>query len=921
MDGRLIRALAALAAALLLLGAPLEAPAQTIPSSTFSALPGSAAPGTLRWVTDGACTPIPGTPEIGGGIHFDLVAYDATDLRWEFISRAPAGTTETDLPTFLTGSRISYDNATSGAAADDVQEALDELFAGGGGGGGGGGSTDLAAVAGPTSIAVSSSTGTDIVLVGASQSLAGLLTATDKLGIDLAAATIRYANPATVGTTTAGIQEAINSCGAGVGGGSVSRGCFVQTACDSGTAGRTITSTIVVGGDTLATAKSGVVINGCGPGYQNSLGQQTGGTALVWGGAAGANMIEFRTCNNCGIANLTLDGATLAARGLFYDSVPGWPTGHHRAFNLQLQDFTGAESIYLADSSQIDNGVWDHVSIRDSVGCFRQTYDQSVNNELAHIECKGTGTNPIELAAGELKIRDSFLSLSVPSQTAVKTGPAAILLAEGNSIEFKSSVGTAFAADASASSGGTNDASRIVGNRFLLIGSGGGNVCANWNRQGRLAFLDNSIIGIGAGADLGCDLIGDNSADADKLYIRSEGNSHRAVYVAGEFPHGAIDYGIVPWTITGKVVLQQLSNLGIPNPGGINHSTGLVDWTQLRSVPAGFADGSDDGSSGGATDLNGLTDVVLTTPATGSTLVFDGTNWLDGMLDLGDPDAVTGTLPDARVADNITANLYLPLLGGTLTGSLTLSSGQAINVPSGAVVQATGTGGIFATSYVGSGSVTSVVDFGTAEVSGINSIPNGGTGGNNWTNGGLLLGSGFGALRSTGVLAAGQLLIGDGTTDPTIAAMSGDATMTSGGVVSLATGVVDANELVSTGVTPGTYQNANVTVDADGRVTAITAGSSLLIGSGTKALSTTSIAAGACNTDSITAAGVVSTDVVVWSPNADISTVVGFRPISGDGLAIYPPVPGAGSITIKTCNPTASSITPGAVSLNWRVTR
>lgn len=920
MDGRLIRALAALAAAWLL-ALPLASSAQTIPSSLFADLPGSASAGTLRWVTDGAATPIPGTPEIGGGPHKDLVAWDAADGRWEFISRAPLGTEDSDLPTFLTGSRISYDNATSGAASDDVQEALDELFAGGGGGGGGGGSTDLAAVAGPSSVAVSSSTGTDIVLVGASQSLAGVLTAADKLGIDLAAATVRYANPATPGTTTAGIAEAVAACGAGVGGGQISRGCVVQAACDVGATGRTITTTIVVGGDTLATGKSGVLINGCGPGYQNSLGQQTGGTALVWGGAAGANMVEFRTCNNCGISNLTLDGATIAARGLFYDSVTGWPTGHHRAFNLQLQDFTGAESIYLADSSQIDNGVWDHVSIRDSVGCFRQTYDQSVNNELAHNECKATGSNPIEIGAGELKIRDSFISLSVPGQTAIKTGPAAILLAEGNSIEFKSSGGTAFAADASASSGGTNDASRIVGNRFLLIGAGGANNCVNWNRQGRLAFLDNSIIGIGAGADLGCDLIGDNSADADKLYIRSEGNSHRAVYVAGEFPHGALDFGIVPWTITGKVVLQQLSNLGIPNPGGVNHATGLVDWTQIKGVPAGFADGSDDGSSGGATDLNGLTDVVLTTPATGSTLVFDGTNWLDGMLDLGDPDAVTGTLPDARVADNITASLYLPLAGGTLTGSLTLSSGQALNVPSGATVQATGTGAVFATNYVGSGSTTSAVDLGTAEITGLNLVANGGTGSNNFTNGGLLLGTGFGALRSTGVLTAGQILIGDGTTDPTLAVMSGDATMTSAGVLSLATGSVDANELVSTGVAPGTYQNANVTVDADGRVTAITAGSSLVIASGTRALATTSIAAGACNTDTITAASVLSTDVVTWSPNADLSTVVGYRPISGDGLAIYPPVPSSGSISVKVCNPTASSITPGAVSLNYRVVR
>ena len=82
-----------------------------------------------------------------------------------------------------------------------------------------------------------------------------------------------------------------------------------------------------------------------------------------------------------------------------------------------------------------------------------------------------------------------------------------------------------------------------------------------------------------------------------------------------------------------------------------------------------------------------------------------------------------------------------------------------------------------------SGTITAnSVDINGGTINGITdlAVADGGTGASTLTNGGVLLGSGTGAITAMAVLTDGQMIVGDGTTDPV--AESGATLRTSIGV-------------------------------------------------------------------------------------------------------------------------------------------
>lgn len=93
------------------------------------------------------------------------------------------------------------------------------------------------------------------------------------------------------------------------------------------------------------------------------------------------------------------------------------------------------------------------------------------------------------------------------------------------------------------------------------------------------------------------------------------------------------------------------------------------------------------------------------------------------------------------------------------------------------------------------------------------------------------------------------------------------------------------------------------------------------VASGAKALATGAIASATCTTaQTDTATGTLTTDTIDATLNGDPTGVTGYAPTVDGTLQIYP-YPTADTVNFKVCNNTLNSITPGAITVNWKVTR
>ena len=193
-----------------------------------------------------------------------------------------------------------------------------------------------------------------------------------------------------------------------------------------------------------------------------------------------------------------------------------------------------------------------------------------------------------------------------------------------------------------------------------------------------------------------------------------------------------------------------------------------------------------------------LTNKTITSPTINTPTITGNTTFSDGSynFNIASHDGtnglslagtvVTSSAAELNILDGVTtttAEINL-IDGGTARGTTAVASGDGILINDGGTMRMTNVDTVstyFASHSVGGTNIATVGTIGTGTWQGTAvTVPYGGTGATSLTDGGVLLGSGTGAVTAMAVLGDGEMIVGDGTTDPV--AESGATLRTSIGV-------------------------------------------------------------------------------------------------------------------------------------------
>lgn len=182
-----------------------------------------------------------------------------------------------------------------------------------------------------------------------------------------------------------------------------------------------------------------------------------------------------------------------------------------------------------------------------------------------------------------------------------------------------------------------------------------------------------------------------------------------------------------------------------------------------------------------------------------------------------------------------------------------------------------------------------------------------------------------GTTGATGATGASGPSGATGATGPTGAGTTGATGATGATGTDGATGATGPTGAGTTGATGATGPTGTAGVTGSTGATGATGptgpGTTATVANGTAALGTSAIASAACATTiTATATGVLTTDDIMADFNANPTAVTGYVP-STSGMLTIIKWPTANVVNFAVCNNTGGSITPGAITLNWRVVR